>query len=63
VIGQMGDRKFDYRLRQDIFRQTYSPAVVLVPPHMQWAKGGPGAFIGGVVKMNTHTHTHTVQRL
>jgi len=39
VSGQMGGWKFDCRVREDIFLQTYSPAVVLVPPHMRWAKG------------------------
>ena len=39
VNVQMGGRKFDYRLRQDIFLQTYSPDVVPVPPHTQGAEG------------------------
>jgi hypothetical protein len=58
VSGQMGGWKFDCRLRQDIFLQTYSPAVVPVPPHMQWAKGVSGGLHWRCCE---DEHTHSVE--
>jgi len=48
--------KFDCSLKHNIFVLTYSPAVVQVLPHMQWAKGGSWGLHWGCCE-DEHTHT------